>query len=48
MPSFCFAEDDGIIGVNLGLDFYSRIDDAGDGLAQGITKLRLKEKQTYG
>lgn len=30
------------------MDFYSRIDDAGDALAQGITVRRLNEKGTYG
>ena len=42
------AEEPGIIGNNLGLDFYSRIDDAGDSLAQGIVKRRLTDKGTYG
>ena len=42
------AEDTGVIGSNQWLDFYSRIDDAGDALAQGIVRRRLAEKQTYG
>lgn len=37
-------ENDTVIGSNLGLDFYSRIDDASDKLAQNITKRRLSEK----
>lgn len=48
MPFFVFAEDAGIIGSNLGLDFYSRIDDAWDNLAQWITKRRLNQKWNYG
>lgn len=48
MPFSSYAESDSIIGSNLGLDFYSRIDDAGDTLAQGITKRRLSEMGTYG
>ncbi len=36
------------VGSNLGLDFYSRIDDAWDALAQGILTRRLTEKRTYG
>lgn len=42
------GSSDSIIGSNLGLDFYSRIDDAGDALAQGITVRRLNEMGTYG
>lgn len=40
-------ENDTVIGSNLGLDFYSRIDDASDKLAQNITKRRLSEKWTF-
>ena len=32
------------IGVNPGLDFYSRIDDTGDSLANAITDTRLQKK----
>ena len=42
------ADEPGIIGSNLWLDFYSRIDDAWDALAQGITRRRLREKWNYG
>lgn len=38
------ADEGGIIGQNLGLDFYSRIDDAGDKVAQAIVSRRLTEK----
>ena len=48
MPFSSYAEEPGIIGSNLGLDFYSRIDDAGDALSQGIIDRRLSEKRTYG
>lgn len=48
MPFSSYAEEPGIIGSNLGLDFYSRIDDAGDALAQGMVQRRLGEKRTYG
>lgn len=41
------AEDIGVIGSNLGLDFYSRIDDAWDTLAQSILQRRLGEKRNY-
>lgn len=41
------ADEGGIIGQNLGLDFYSRIDDAGDKVAQAIVSRRLTEKWTY-
>jgi hypothetical protein len=43
MPFSSYAEEEGIIGSNLGLDFYSRIDDAGDSLAQGIVMRRISE-----
>jgi hypothetical protein len=36
------------IGSNPGFDFYSRIDDSGDTLAQRLTRTRLSEKGTYG
>ncbi len=42
------AEDNGIIGSNLWLDFYSRIDDAWDALAESILLKRIWEKRTYG
>ncbi len=48
MPFSSYAEEPGIIGSNFGLDFYSRIDDAGNALAQGIVQRRLSEKRTYG
>lgn len=48
MPFSSYAEWESIIGSNLGMDFYSRIDDAGESLAQGITVRRLNEKGTYG
>ncbi len=48
VPIFVHAsEDTGVIGSNLGLDFYSRIDDAWDSLAQGILSRRLWEKRNY-
>ena len=37
-------ENDTVIGSNLGMDFYSRIDDASNKLAQSIVKRRLNEK----
>ena len=48
MPFSSYAEEEGVIGSNLGLDFYSRIDDAGDSLSRGIVTRRLTEKGTYG
>jgi hypothetical protein len=48
MPLSLYAtEDNGIVWVNLGVDFYSRIDDAGDSLAQGIITRRVGEMWTY-
>lgn len=47
MPFFLYAANDGAIGSNLGLDFYSRIDDAGDSITQAIISRRLTEKGTY-
>ena len=47
VPFSVFADDGGTVGTNMGLDFYSRIDDAGDRLAQGIVDIRLKNKKTY-
>ncbi len=47
MPFSSYAEEDGVIWSNLGLDFYSRIDDAGDSLAQGIVMRRISEMWTY-
>ncbi len=47
VPFSSYAEDSGVIGSNLGFDFYSRIDDAGDSLAQGIVTRRLSEKGNY-
>lgn len=47
MPFFAFSADFGSLGQNPGLDFYSRIDDAGDGLAQGITTRRIVQYGTY-
>jgi hypothetical protein len=47
MPFFSYAANDGAIGSNLGLDFYSRIDDAGDSITQAIVSRRLTEKGTY-
>lgn len=44
MPFSTYADEDGIIGTNPGLDFYSRIDDASDSLAQTIVNRRLNEK----
>jgi hypothetical protein len=44
MPFSAFAD----IGSNPGLDFYSRIDDTGDIVAQRLTRTRLTEKGTYG
>jgi hypothetical protein len=44
MPFSTFAD----IGSNPGLDFYSRIDDSGDVVAQRLTRTRLAEKGTYG
>lgn len=49
VPLLSYAADDtGVIGSNLWLDFYSRIDDAWDTLAQGIVRRRLSERGTYG
>jgi hypothetical protein len=48
MPFSSYADEPGIIGSNLGLDFYSRIDDAGNILSQRIVDRRLSEKRTYG
>ncbi len=49
MPIFVDASEDmGVVGSNLGLDFYSRIDDAWDALAQSILMKRIWEKRTYG
>lgn len=42
MPFSLYAEE------TSGLDFYSRIDDAGDSLAQGIVSRRLSAKWDYG
>ncbi len=47
MPFSMYADEDGIIGTNPGLDFYSRIDDASDSLAQTIVNRRLNEKWNY-
>jgi hypothetical protein len=48
MPFSAYSADEGgIIGQNLWLDFYSRIDDAGDKVAQAIVSRRLTEKWTY-
>lgn len=48
MPLLTFAEPDfGPIGQNPGLDFYSRIDDAGYSLANAITRKRLTGYNTY-
>jgi hypothetical protein len=44
MPFSAFAD----IGSNPGLDFYSRIDESGDKVAQKLTRTRLSEKGTYG
>ncbi len=48
MPFSSYADDAGGVGTNMGLDFYSRIDDLGDSLAQGIVSRRLTEKGNYG
>lgn len=51
MPLVTYGEtpqDYGGLGENLGLDFYSRIDDAGDGLARAITTRRVKQYGTFG
>lgn len=47
MPFSVYCNEEGIIGTNLGLDFYSRIDDAWDSLAQNLVNRRLNEKWNY-
>lgn len=46
LPSFIFAEE-GFIGENPGLDFYSRIDETSRTIASWLIKKRLSEYSTF-